>query len=56
MVITSCNFAKEELQQMVEGYGGGGKWRTVGGLSYPSFTFGGSDGSRVATLAFLRLP
>lgn len=52
MVITSCNFSAEELQLLVEE---GGLWRCVGGLRYPTLTFGGREGSRVATLAFVRI-
>ena len=52
MVITSCNFSAEELQLLVEARG---LWRCVGGLRYPTLTFGGREGSRVATLAFVRI-
>eukprot|EP00802_Teleaulax_amphioxeia_P026830 Tamp_28002.p1 GENE.Tamp_28002~~Tamp_28002.p1 ORF type:complete len:274 (+),score=43.04 Tamp_28002:109-822(+) len=53
MVITSCNFSNDELRRMVEA---DGRWRSIGGLAYPALAYGGSQGSLLATQAFLRLP
>ncbi|KAL5554887.1 hypothetical protein UlMin_037123 [Ulmus minor] len=65
LVITSCNSTKDELVEEVESL----KKRSNGGSieseeaelqyvrhvgSYPTFEFGGSVGSRVATVAFMR--
>lgn len=60
-VITSCNSTKDELIQEVEDF----NQRRNGDQdavfeyidhirTYPTFMFGGSVGSRVATVAFLR--
>lgn len=69
-VITSCNSTKDELIQEVEGFNqrrNGGSREADSGVeqdavfeyvdhirTYPTFMFGGSVGSRVATVAFLR--
>ncbi|CAA2994198.1 -lysine N-methyltransferase Mettl10 [Olea europaea subsp. europaea] len=67
LVITSCNSTKDELIQEVEAFnhrsGASPESDTAVDQafqyvdhvqSYPTFTFGGSAGSRVATVAFLR--
>lgn len=65
-MITSCNNTKDELLQEVEEYNQrevgeteadekAGFFRYLNHVrSYPTFMFGGSVGSRVATVAFLR--
>ncbi|KAI3669665.1 hypothetical protein L6452_40994 [Arctium lappa] len=64
LVITSCNNAREELVAEVENFNqrkageGAEEAKTFCYLdhirTYPTFMFGGSVGSRVATVAFLR--
>lgn len=64
-VITSCNSTKDELIQEVEdfnqrrnndsGVGQDAVFEYIDHVrTYPTFMFGGSVGSRVATVAFLR--
>ncbi|GER35618.1 methyltransferase-like protein [Striga asiatica] len=64
LVITSCNSTKDELIQEMEAFnqrriaasqGRGPTFQYIDHVrTYPTFTFGGSVGSRVATVAFLR--
>ncbi|XP_043702012.1 EEF1A lysine methyltransferase 2-like [Telopea speciosissima] len=68
LVITSCNNTKDELVQEVENFNQRRRtasqdqdacrdviFRYISHVrSYPTFMFGGSEGSRVATVAFLR--
>ncbi|KAF1919198.1 S-adenosyl-L-methionine-dependent methyltransferase [Ampelomyces quisqualis] len=49
-LITSCNWTEEELK----GWFDGGELGFVGKVKYPSFTFGGREGSSVVTLCFQR--
>lgn len=49
-LITSCNWTEEELMGWFEG----GELRCVGKVKYPSFKFGGREGSSVVTLCFQR--
>lgn len=49
-LITSCNWTEEELMGWFEG----GELRCVGKVKYPSFRFGGREGSSVVTLCFQR--
>ncbi|KAI3854882.1 hypothetical protein MKW92_004103 [Papaver armeniacum] len=63
LVITSCNSTKDELMQEVEAFNQrklaadplATSFRYVSHVrTYPTFMFGGSEGSRVATVAFVR--
>jgi EEF1A lysine methyltransferase 2 len=63
-IITSCNSTREELAAQFCGVSGtidaqnpvGGstdtRWRLVDWVKYPTFRFGGVEGSKVCTLAF----
>lgn len=51
-LITSCNWTSEELRQWFEGEESGLVYE--GAVRYPSFTFGGKSGTKVATLCFKR--
>lgn len=50
-LITSCNWTEEELR----GWFDGGELGCVGKVKYPSFRFGGREGSSVVTLCFQRV-
>ncbi|BFZ55229.1 Protein-lysine N-methyltransferase efm4 [Savitreella phatthalungensis] len=53
LLITSCNWTRDELlARMTEG----GQLQLVGEVKRPSFSFGGKQGSTLATLAFRRRP
>jgi hypothetical protein len=47
-VITSCNFTATELKQIFPR----DSFDVVGSIKYPVFTFGGSTGTKVTTIAF----
>jgi SAM-dependent methyltransferase len=51
-LITSCNWTAEELRAWFEGSGSGLEFEDS--VKYPSFTFGGKTGTKVATLCFKR--
>lgn len=51
-LITSCNWTAEELRAWFEGEGSGLVFEDS--VRYPSFTFGGKTGTKVATLCFRR--
>ncbi|KAM7193611.1 S-adenosyl-L-methionine-dependent methyltransferase [Rhypophila sp. PSN 637] len=68
-LITSCNWTEDELkawieggiQETVEGANDGGKkeikkyrMRQIGRVKYPSFSFGGVQGSTISTLCFVK--
>jgi len=48
-VITSCNFTREELRKL---FTTNGAFQYVKHVKYPTFKFGGKEGSTVATVAF----
>lgn len=50
LLVTSCNWTKEELKQWFD-EGGLKYW---GKVEYPSFTFGGMEGQAICTLCFKR--
>eukprot|EP00960_Hanusia_phi_P066636 766441-Hanusia_phi.AAC.4 len=52
LVLTSCNFASEELDNLLEE---SRKFKRAGGLAYPTIEFGGKRGSRVVSQAFRRI-
>lgn len=49
-LVTSCNWTAEELRAWFEGEGSGLVYEDA--VKYPSFTFGGKTGTKVATLCF----
>ncbi|KAF2834525.1 hypothetical protein M501DRAFT_1001162 [Patellaria atrata CBS 101060] len=50
VIVTSCNWTEEELRHWFDG-GELSFWRKI---KYPSFQFGGNEGSKVCTLCFKR--
>ena len=58
-LITSCNWTEEELRGWFEGGDGeekeGGRLVFEDKVKYPSFKFGGKEGSSVCTLCFRRV-
>jgi SAM-dependent methyltransferase len=52
LVITSCNWTRNELRAWFEVEGGQLQYETS--VKYPSFTFGGKTGQQVCTLSFTR--
>ncbi|GEQ70899.1 hypothetical protein JCM33374_g4579 [Metschnikowia sp. JCM 33374] len=53
LIITSCNFTEEELTKLItqDGATGLSVWRKI---KYPSFKFGGVDGSTICSIAFVK--
>lgn len=49
LVITSCNFTRAELRQV---FTEKGEWKSWKSIEYPTISFGGHEGSAVATVAF----
>ena len=50
LVVTSCNWTEEELRARLEGPASGLRW--YGRVAYPSFRFGGREGSTICTVCF----
>lgn len=50
MLVTSCNWTEEEVKVWF----GGGQLEVEGTVRYPSFRFGGKEGSKICTVCFRR--
>lgn len=51
LLITSCNFTEEELVKVITS---GTELRKWDQITYPSFQFGGINGSTVVSIAFIK--
>lgn len=54
LVVTSCNWTKEELLSWLAPEGGENEMEFFCDAKYPSFTFGGQTGQSIVTVAFRR--
>lgn len=52
LLITSCNFTEVELEKIITKTGALGVWDKI---KYPSFQFGGVQGSTICSIAFKKL-